>query len=156
MHLSRKTGVLSAAVGLTLATGVVGASLAMAASSHAGTNGFPGVSSAPTTAGSCGIYNDSGSTVTSITIDTVSGSDQVFWLHYSPPSGSSATQVTFKVTSKSSSNPLASLTEKFRRGGTIETPFGIPYWSGALTTGSYKLSASDNDGGHATCTFTAS
>jgi hypothetical protein len=103
---------------------------------------------------SCSIRNDVGTAVTSISIDRLQGNDQVYWLNYSPASG--ATLLTFKVTPANSSDPLAQITQKFRTGGPVITPFGIPYWASNLTTGFYHLHASDNAGGHATCTFYAS
>ncbi|HAW11900.1 MAG TPA: hypothetical protein DCX12_12800 [Chloroflexi bacterium] len=127
----------------------------MAANSGGSLNGFTGDVAVPASTATCAILNDSGTAVTTVTIDTQHGSDQVFWLRYEPAS-SAATKVTFTVTSASSSDPLATVTQKFRSGGGIDTPFGIPYWGGNLTTGSYKLVASDNAGGHATCTFSAS
>lgn len=150
MHLSRKAAILSAAVGVALAGGATGA---FAATSHLGVNGSAQAPGAPTIA-SCSIRNDSGVPVSSISIDTLNGSDQVYWLQYSSASG--ATVITFKVTPASSSDPLAQITQKFKSGGSVETPFGIPFWGGSLTTGTYHLHASDNAGGHATCSFFAS
>jgi hypothetical protein len=145
---------LSAGFGLTLAVGAVAASLSVAASSGAQMNGTARGAAAPASKATCAILNDSRTPVTTVTIDTGTGSDQVYWLEYE--SNDAATSVTFTVTSSSSSNPLASITQKFRSGGGIQTPFGIPYWGGDLTTGSYKLVGSDNAGGRATCRFTAS
>jgi hypothetical protein len=150
MHLSRKAAIVSAAVGVALAGGVTGA---LAATSHAGTNGIPSVRGA-STAASCHIRNDSNQNVTSISIDTLTGTDHVYWLYYAPAVGASV--LTFKVTPASSSDPLTLQTQKFRTSGPVITPFGIPYWSGSATTGSYHLHASDNAGGSANCTFSAS
>jgi hypothetical protein len=150
MHLSRKAAIVSAAVGVALAGGVTGA---LAATSHAGTNGIPGVRGAPT-AVSCAIRNDTGQAVSSISIDRLQGADHVYWLNYSPASG--ATVLTFKVTPANSTDPLTLQTQKFRTSGPVITPFGIPYWAGNATTGFYHLHASDNAGGSANCTFYAS
>ncbi|MGP8160714.1 MAG: hypothetical protein ACLQGJ_05760 [Candidatus Dormibacteria bacterium] len=153
MHIPRKAGILSAGFSLTLAAGVVAASLSVAASSGAALNGFSGNAPASSKA-TCAILNDVGTKVTSVAIDQLLGSDQVYWLQYEPKAG--ATSVTFTVTPSSSSDPLRSITQKFTTVGGVNTPFGIPYWGGDLTTGSYKLVGTDNAGGKATCKFTAS
>jgi len=153
MHISRKSGILSAAIGLTLAASAAAATFVTAASSPSSFNGS-GVGAAPAPKATCAILNDSGAHVTSVTIDTLHGSDQVYWLQYESSAG--ATSVTSTVTPASSSDPLATITQKFKSGGGINTPFGIPYWGSNATSGSYKLVAKDNHGGKATCTFTAS
>jgi hypothetical protein len=150
MDISRKAAILAAAAGLALAGGVTGV---VAATSHSGMNGSARAPGAPTIP-SCSIRNDSGTAVSSISIDHMAGSDQVYWLAYSPASG--ATVLTFKVTRTSSSDPLALITQKFTTSGGVLTPFGIPFWGSNLTTGFYHLHASDNAGGKATCTFYAS
>lgn len=127
-----------AASGIILvATGVASASN----HTHAGFNGMPGSGTTQAKSTPCSFANDSGATVTSISIDTLTGSDTVYWERYASH-GVTSTKVIFTLTGPAAS-PLHKQSQEFVLGSgsttSIETPFGIPFWGGSLTSGTYHL-----------------
>ena len=125
---------------------------------HFGFNGAAPASISPLAAPTCAFTNDSGTTVSSIAIDRLTGSDTVYWMVYTS-NGVSSTSVTFKLVGPAGSNQV-SQSQKFNVASSpitnITTPFGITFWAGNTTAGTWSLTVKSNTGATAHCTVSAS
>jgi len=109
----------------------------------------------PATSGpiSCFISDNNGSMVTQITATTPGG--PTYWFHYAS-AGVTSKSVQFEAVPLFTGSPLPDQKQLFLPNGSfdIETPFGIPFWGGNLTSGPWVLVVHNDSGQHATCNFT--
>jgi hypothetical protein len=115
----------------------------------------PGHAATPEVKGraTCEFTNDSGTPVSTISIDSMEGADTVYWMEYMPGVDESGT-ITFTLTGPSGS-PFAKEVQTFDSSGLTVAPFGVPYWGGSLTSGTYKLSVKGKGNATANCSVTA-
>jgi hypothetical protein len=143
--------------GVVAAVGTAGASGIKAPASN-----FEGqtVTTAQTVSGpqpSCYFTNDSGAAVSSVTIPTRGGSDQMYWMQYLS-NGRISKQVTFNLKPPAGSNQ-GPIVEKFNTGKSdtnVTAPVGITFWGNGSTSGTWTLTATTNGGYKAICSISAS
>ena len=149
------------AIGLGVAIVVVSlATTAWATGSVFGVNGrsghAAGVIGAPGRPIGCEIQDPNGQPTDSVAV--ANQPYKSYWLAYLNDGSVASTKVTFTVTPVDHPNdPLRSQKQVFDTsaspGTSILTPFGIPFWKGHKTSGTYRLTVSDDRGKSATCTF---
>jgi hypothetical protein len=161
MNIRKRLAALSV-VALAGGTGLVlavnSAAAAGAGGRHVAFNGAPSASISHRLAPSCRFTNDSGTPVSSIAIDRLTGSDTVVWMSYTS-NGVNSTTVTFKLVGPFGSNQV-SQSQKFNVASSpatnIITPFGITFWAGNTTAGTWRLTVKSNTGATAHCSVFAS
>jgi hypothetical protein len=121
-----------------------------------GANGVSGHAVTPKAheVSTCDFTNDSGTPVTTISIDKMQGGDSVYWMQYTPAVDETGT-MTFTLTGPSGS-PFTTEVQTFDTAGLTVAPFGVPYWGDNLTSGTYKLSVKAKGNSTAKCSVTAS
>lgn len=151
---------LASGTGLVLAVNSAAAAGAGArhfAVRHFAFNGAAPASTSQRAGPSCDFVNDSGTPVSSIAIDRLTGSDTVYWMRYFS-NGVHSTTVTFKLAGPLGSNEV-SQSQKFNVASDptsdISTPFGITFWAGNTTAGTWKLTVKSSTGATAHCAVSA-
>jgi hypothetical protein len=151
MHLRKSVFAIAAGVVVGSAT-ILGTTLGSVATTNSRftVNGSVGQAQ-PARAAHCIITNDSGATVSVVNIDELKGSDTVYWISYNGfASGSSET-----ISIKGPNGDLLSETQKLAGyTGGASLPFGIPFWAGNQTSGTYHVTVKAVGGPSQGCSFT--
>ena len=112
---------------------------------------FPNAADSPVT---CDITDSTGAITTQVSPSQYAGGP-FYWLHYNS-NGVVADTVQFITVPTFTGSPLAAQTQSFspHSNTSIETPFGVPFWGGNLTSGPWMLVVRNSNAQSATCTFT--
>jgi hypothetical protein len=158
---------------LTLILSLAGASLAFGQSTSNTNQGGPpvakrnytpqeiqqvlksyGVTSQSSGPVSCFITDSTGATVTTISASNYAAGP-FYWMNYES-AGVTSTAVEFVAVPMFTGSPLPATRQNFAPNSdtNIETPFGIPYWGGNLTSGPWMLVVHNNSNQYGTCAFT--
>lgn len=145
LRFMRKAAIVGVAAGTAAGLGLTGVSAA--SSPHIG-NGIRGA--APDSGSHCQIQDDSGTKVTTLPVDTQTGTDAVYWLHFESTTGDTAT-VIFRGPAGGDWSQVQKVTGAI---GDYYLPFGIPYWGSNLTTGTWHVKVVGAAATNITCSFT--
>ncbi len=102
---------------------------------------------------SCDVLDATGTPVSTISASNVG--DQSYWFRYNS-GGASSTQVLFLAVPLFTGSPIDLIYQRFNPNGStnIVTPFGVPYWGGDLTSGTWlHVSVANGDTSPNLCRF---